>query len=70
MQPVDWILKGIPDVVKMNTDALFEKRKNAKENVVNVAPDLARMRSINKQNIACLELPEDFERNILNAFLS
>jgi hypothetical protein len=48
MEPVDWILERIPDVVKMNEDALFKKWKNAKENVVNIAPDLARVRSINK----------------------
>jgi hypothetical protein len=40
VNPIEWILKRIEDVVKVYVDAAWQQRQKAKENVIDVAVDL------------------------------
>ena len=69
-QPVERVLEGREDIVKVNQRAWFQPRQDLEKEAVDVAVDLRDMSRVDEEDVAGLELVEDAEIDVLKARLN
>ena len=67
--PIAPVLERQKDIVDVHDDAWLETRQDFQEEIIDVSANFHRMRTVDKKNVAGVELREEFEVDVLDLFL-